>query len=136
MTGNRTIGNRFEYELAQILSEHGFWVHILSQNKAGQPADLIAVKGNIAVLIDAKVCSNDRFPISRIEANQLASMNVWKTSGNGEWYFAMKLTDRMIYMVPGDRAAGWKTASMNKQDIEKFRTIEGWCRYFDCVHFQ
>ena len=42
---NKKLGNKFENEFADILAdEFGFWVHLLNQNKSGQPADIIAVK--------------------------------------------------------------------------------------------
>lgn len=37
---NKKLGNAFEMELCNILSSHGFWVHNLAQNSAGQPADI------------------------------------------------------------------------------------------------
>ena len=67
---NKKIGNDFEQDLCEKLSEYGFWTHNLTMNKAGQPADIVAVKNKIAYLIDAKVCSNDIFPLSRVEENQ------------------------------------------------------------------
>lgn len=44
MACNKKLGNNFETEFCEILSAHGFWVHNLAQNQAGQPADVIAVK--------------------------------------------------------------------------------------------
>ena len=41
---NKKLGNSFEEEFAELLYEHGFWVHLLQQNAAGQPADIIATK--------------------------------------------------------------------------------------------
>ena len=70
---NKTMGNHFEEELCELLAEQGFWAHNLAQNQVGQPADVLAVRDNIAVLIDCKVCSNNRFPLSRIEPNQEAA---------------------------------------------------------------
>ena len=50
-TDNRSRGGRFEQEMAEKLAENGFWCHVMQQNKAGQPADLIAVKGRYHTLI-------------------------------------------------------------------------------------
>lgn len=41
---NRKTGNSFEAEFCDLLFQHGYWVHNLAQNAAGQPADVIAVK--------------------------------------------------------------------------------------------
>lgn len=95
---NKTIGNKFEQVLCEKLSEYGFWSHCMAMNKAGQPADIIAVKNHKAYLIDAKVCSNNTFPLSRVEENQDLAMDLWKERGNGIGWFALKLGDE-IYMV-------------------------------------
>ena len=96
---NKKLGNDFESEFCEILAEHGYWCHNLAQNSAGQPADVIAVKNSIAYLIDCKVCSNDRFPFSRIEENQELAMEMWRECGNSCGIFALKYSEG-IYMVP------------------------------------
>lgn len=95
---NKKLGNQFEAELCEILSENGFWAHNLAQNSAGQPADVIAVKDGEAFLIDCKVCSQGKFQFSRIEENQDLSMELWKDCGNGYGWFALKF-DSAIFMV-------------------------------------
>ena len=95
---NKKLGNDFERELCDILSENGFWVHNFTQNQAGQPADIIAVRDGIATLIDAKVCSNNKFKLERIEENQNLSMKLWTECGNGSAWFALKI-DTGIYMI-------------------------------------
>ena len=96
---NKKLGNDFENELSEILSNRGFWVHLLNANKSGQPADIIAVKNKKAYLIDAKVCSSRGFALSRIEDNQDLAMDLWNDKGNGQGWFALKLKDQ-IYMIP------------------------------------
>lgn len=97
---NKTLGNNFEQELCEKLSEHGFWTHNLAMNKAGQPADIIAVKDKKAYLIDAKVCSNRGFALSRVEENQELAMTLWNERGNGQGWFALKVPTEEIYMIP------------------------------------
>ena len=97
---NKTLGNNFEQELCEKLSEYGFWVHCLNMNKAGQPADIIAVKNKMAYLIDAKVCSSRGFALSRVEENQELSMTLWEERGNGQGWFALKVPTDEIYMIP------------------------------------
>lgn len=97
---NKTLGNNFEQELCEKLSEYGFWVHNLAMNKSGQPADIIAVKNKIAYLIDAKVCSNKGFALSRVEENQELAMTLWEERGNGQGWFAIKIPTDAIYMIP------------------------------------
>lgn len=95
---NKKMGNQFEAEFCDILAEHGFWVHQLAQNAAGQPADVIAVKEGEAYLIDCKVCSRGKFTYDRIEDNQDLSMDLWRDCGNGHGLFALKF-DAKIYLV-------------------------------------
>jgi Holliday junction resolvase len=98
---NRTLGNSFEEELCEILYRNGFWAHNLKQGKSGQPADVIAVRNKHAYLIDAKVCSDNTFDLTRIEFNQEMAMELWETSGNGVGWFALKtdIFDREVYMI-------------------------------------
>lgn len=96
---NRKIGNSFEQEFCEILAANGFWAHNMAQNSTGQPADVIAAYHNVPILVDCKVCSNDKFDINRIEPNQEAAMMMWLNCGNKYCYFAMKLSDNNIYMV-------------------------------------
>lgn len=96
---NKRLGNSFEQELCEKLSEYGFWTHNLAMNKAGQPADIIAVKNGHAYLIDAKVCSDGKFPLSRVEENQHLAMGLWTNCGNGQSWFAMKLPTDEVYMI-------------------------------------
>lgn len=98
---NKTIGNGFEQELCERLFKSGFWAHLLNANKAGQPADIIAVRNKKPYLIDAKVCSRGKFPLRRIEENQDLAMNLWRECGNGVGWFALKLDEdsSAIYMI-------------------------------------
>ena len=98
---NKKLGNSFEAELCEILSMYGFWTHNFAQNSAGQPADVIAVKNGKAHLIDCKVCSTDKgFALSRVEDNQELAMILWNDCGNGSGWFAMKLPNNDIIMIP------------------------------------
>lgn len=125
---NKTIGGRFEQDLCEILSEYGFWVHNMAMTKAGQPADIIAVRNGKAYLIDAKVCSNDEFPLSRIEENQTLAMELWKERGNGQGWFALKLNDK-VYMLPHIMLKAYKNtqSKISAQEIQECGTpVEKW----------
>lgn len=99
MVTNKKLGNTFETEFCEILFDNGFWCHNMAQNQAGQPADVIAVRNKAPHLIDCKVCSDGKFPLSRIEENQHYAMELWKKSGNGEGWFALKI-EGQIMMIP------------------------------------
>ena len=96
---NRTVGIRFEQEMCNYLSKKGWWAHDMTQSASGQPADIICAKGNVAILIDCKVCANNRFPFSRVEPNQESAMKLWMDKGNTYVYFALKLNDDSVYMM-------------------------------------
>ena len=96
---NRSVGNAFEQELCELLFEQGFWAHNLKQDNSGQPADVIAVRNKVAYLIDCKDCSTKKgFDLRRIEENQELAMALWFGCGNGQGWFAIKISNE-IYMV-------------------------------------
>lgn len=130
---NKTLGNHFEGELCELLAENGFWAHNLAQNQTGQPADIIAVKNDHAVLIDCKVCSGDRFPLSRMECNQEGAMTLWEIRGNTSCYFAIRVTSGEIYMVHFDDLCFQKTlgtSSIAEKDLVQFPTFQEWVEVF------
>ena len=100
-TDNRSVGGRFEQEMSHILAEHGFWVHVLQQNKSGQPADIIAVKGKFHTLIDCKVISETPpvFRLNRAEENQRLAMDRFLARGKEMCWYAMKMPDGSIWIV-------------------------------------
>lgn len=122
MRNNKYLGNKFEKELSEILYDAGYWVHLLNQNKNGQPADIIAVKNKKAFLIDAKVCSFEVFPFRRIEENQILAMNIWEECGNNTPYFALKCRNE-VYMVSYDSIkdlAEKGKKQLNLEDMNKY----------------
>lgn len=88
---NKSNGMAFEREFASLLSERGFWVHRLQDNRNGQPFDVIAVKNGEALAFDCKDCGYEGFPLRRIEENQITAMRLWQDCGNREGLFALNL---------------------------------------------
>lgn len=128
---NKKLGSSFEQELADKLYEYGFWVHLLNANKAGQPADIVAVKNKVAHLIDAKVCTNGVFPLSRVEENQDMAMTLWKECGNGEGWFAFKVADE-VYMMPHYTIMICKDiqSSLSATEIKVLgKSLESWVKW-------
>lgn len=126
-TVNRTVGGRFESELCEVLAGHGWWAHNLAQNQVGQPADVIAVKGNTAVLIDCKVCADNRFALSRIEGNQEGAMTLWRERGNYFCYFAFKLKDGSIYMIHYDTLRDLEQKGVREIKVfEEHYSLKSW----------
>lgn len=121
-TDNRTTGGRFEQELSHILADNGFWVHVMQQNKAGQPADIIAVRGRFHTLIDCKVCDNGFFAFERIEDNQRSAMKMFFRKAGELSYFALKLPDGSIRMVSLERCDTLKNRGKRRisaEDMQK-----------------
>lgn len=130
MATNKKIGNTFETELCEILGQHGYWAHNMAQNAAGQPADVIAVKGKLAYLIDCKVCTKDRFQLSRIEENQYFAMELWNMCGNGDGWFAIKVEDE-VFMIPFPSLVelSYRQSSLNLTEIKEYGVkLERWLR--------
>lgn len=100
-TNNKKVGNSFEKEMAEILANKGYWVTLLTPKThvGSQPADLIAVKNNKAMLIDCKTCNKYLFPISRIEQNQIEASKKYLKCGNTEYYIAIKYKE-YVYAIP------------------------------------
>lgn len=124
---NKKLGNDFESEFCQLLFDHGWWVHNMAQNAAGQPADVIAVKDHKALLIDCKVCTNRGFALSRVEDNQHLSMDLWRDRGNGEAWFAIKTNLGEIIMLPhlSIKALSINKSVLNHKDLEEYGTPFG-----------
>ena len=99
MNSNRKVGNGFEKDLCRSLSAYGFWAHNLAQNSQGQPFDVIAARNGVSYPIDCKDCANNVFKLDRIEENQFSAMSLWKETGNGNGWFALRLTNGAIYMI-------------------------------------
>lgn len=128
MASNKKIGNDFEAEFCEILFEKGFWVHNLAQNASGQPADVIAAKNGKTHLIDCKVCSVRGFSLARMEENQDLSMELWKSCGNGEGWFAV-LMGEQIYMIPHFtvKALRDRKSYMSEKELYEYGTpLEKW----------
>ena len=127
---NRKLGNQFEQELCKLLSDAGFWTHNLAQNASGQPADVIAARNGKTYLIDCKVCSGRGFALSRMEENQDLSMELWKDTGNGDGWFALKVEEEIV-MIPhfSIKALMRKKSVLNLTDIREYGVkLERWIK--------
>lgn len=114
---NKSNGNKFESTLCAVLSANGFWAHNFTQSKQGQPCDIIACKNNNSYLIDCKECRNDTFPLSRVEDNQISSMQMFELKGNNEGLFALKLKGGQVYVLPIKVLLSSEKESLNRNDI-------------------
>lgn len=129
MNTNKSLGNSFESEFCDRLFQKGYWVHNMAQNASGQPADVIAVKNGLAHLIDCKVCSNNKFPFSRVEENQYLSMTLWEKCGNGQGWFALLLEDE-VFMIPHVVITRYRErqAGLNEREIRSGIPLDLWIK--------
>ena len=130
-TDNRTNGSRFEQELSKALADSGFWCHVMQQNKAGQPADIVAVKGKFHTLIDCKVISDDKgFPFDRIEENQKYAMRMFQRKAGELCYFALKLPDDTVWLVSLERLETLRGRGKKRLTDEEIRgqtwSLQSW----------
>lgn len=127
---NKKIGNDFESDFCEILFEQGFWVHNFAQNQDGQPADVIAARNGKTYLIDCKVCSVRGFALSRMEENQDLSMELWKSTGNGEGWFAVLIGEQIVMLPHFTVKALRATQSyMNELELREYGTpLEKWLK--------
>ena len=128
---NRAVGNAFEQEFSELLYAYGFWVHRLTQDSAGQPADVIAVRNKTAYLIDCKDCSAKGFDLRRVEENQINAMQLWNECGNGQGWFAIKVPIGDIYMLPLFVVMAYKfrQSSLSYSEIHELgKSFEEWLK--------
>lgn len=134
---NKSSGNRFEQEFAEFLDRHGFWCHVMQQNKSGQPADIIAVKGDYHCLIDCKEVSTEKgFALSRAEENQRLAMRKFDDRGGEVGWFAVKYPDGVIRMISivsvlMAESCGLKTITEEKAKEIGLMTAEEWVGEID-----
>jgi len=116
-------GIKFEVELCKLLSERLFWAHRFFPNEIGaQPFDVIAVKNNQAYGFECKVvASAKKFPLSRVEVNQIYGMERFCYSGNTNAYFAFLRADGSIWISGSSsivNAFGLAQHGLGPQSIE------------------
>ena len=142
MNRNLISGLHFEFEMAELLRDEGFWVLRIPQNHGGQqPADLVVAKSTYHALIDCKVVSNGRFVLSRIEDNQHYSMEKFREATGEPGWFAILMPNKEIRMldmltVQELEASGRQSLSPVALTDERYtrslddwlrRVEEGWC---------
>lgn len=96
---NKATGTQFERELASILAQYSFWVHIFQDNHNGQPCDVIAARNGHTYLFDCKDCQGNFFRLDRMEENQCSAMKLFELTGNGSGKFVVRFYPAEIYLV-------------------------------------
>lgn len=129
---NKKLGNKFEDLVAREFIKFGFWVHKLNQNTAGQPADLIAVRYNQALLIECKWCQNNKFALSRVEDNQWLAMERYVRCDNFDPIFVVGqpfgdgIRLSVIPYTKMVRLRDTNVKQINGRDLRFYEGVEKW----------
>lgn len=108
---NKRLGMQFERDVCKMLADKGWWVHFINPDSSGaQPFDIIAVKNGQAMAIDCKTSAKKRFPISRLEENQILAFEKWMACGN--------LTPQVWVLYEGEIYAVLYTELKEKGTVE------------------
>lgn len=122
------LGKNFEEDLCWYLFKEGYYVLYNEKGISGsQPCDIIAIKNNIATLIECKNLENKtgKFNLSRIEANQLIAYKTLKSKENSNMILAIKWNDN-VYFINFDLLQFFDK-SIDLKKIEP--NIKGWSKY-------
>ena len=88
-----TNGRKFEEELCDYFSSQGYYVIYNEKGITGaQPCDIVIIKNNIAILVEAKNLDNKSgiFNLDRIEQNQVLAYNKFRSCKNTNFILAIK----------------------------------------------
>lgn len=91
----------FESKLCEYLSNDGYYVIYNNKGIVGsQPCDIVAIKNNIATLIECKNLENQsgKFPLSRIESNQWLAYKKLKECHNSNMALAIYWDDNVYFV--------------------------------------
>lgn len=101
-----------------LLSQKDYWVHFITPDARGsQPFDIIASKDDKPIVGDCKTSSVKWFNISRLEENQVMSMELWLKKRNSYAFVFVKYNEK-IYQIPYRMLKGLKR--INLEESENF----------------
>ena len=98
------LGKDFEEQLCWWLSSNGYYVIYNEKGMSGsQAADIVAIKNNVATLIECKNLENKTgiFNLNRLEANQWLAYKHLKETHNSNMIVAIKW-DNKVYFINFD----------------------------------
>lgn len=126
MTGHmylqKKIGNNYEQLALKKLQQQGWWCHLFSYNKNGQPCDIIACKDNKVMLIDVKHCNSKTFSFNRLEVNQRNCFKYFQMCGNSECYLMIYFEqEKDFYMLSFNDLLKAEQTGDKSVNVEKLR---------------
>ena len=106
---NQERGKDLEKRWMAYLHNRGFWVRFMHPAPDGsQPFDILALKGagnqGLAMVcaFDCKTLSGKRFPLGRVEDNQLTAFELLNRKGIHNTYFVVETEYNKVYLLPSD----------------------------------
>ena len=97
---NKRLGTQFEQVFCRLLADRLYWVHFITPSyNGGQPFDVIAVKNGLAYAYDCKTSASNKFPLTRLEQNQILAFEKWISCGNTMPNIAV-LHNGYVYIIP------------------------------------
>jgi Holliday junction resolvase len=111
---NKKIGTAFEQEWIDHLKSLGMWAHFMNPAADGsQPFDVLAIDNKygepLVYAYDCKTLKGNRFPLSRVEDNQVMAFKSLSEHGVHNTYFVVK-TDAAIHLIPSQEVLCYKEA--------------------------
>lgn len=127
MLSNKKRGSTFEEEFANLLSQYGFWAHVVAPNPkdGSQPFDVIAQKYGRAYNFDCKTVAGYKFLLRRIEENQEKAFTRLASCGNHSNYFVFKRSDGSIWLTDAYYCISEKQAGLKSVE-PGIVTLEEW----------
>lgn len=124
-TNNKRSGTAFEKRMLQLLSAHGFWAHKLVENENGAPFDLLAIKEGACYAIECKELNGFRFPLSRVEDNQITGLRTAAKHGITPLFLFQ--TNARIHVAPAQDILLLLDAGIEKSvRVTVFEDLEDW----------
>lgn len=96
-----TKGKNFELALCNYLADDNYYIIYNEKGITGsQPFDIVAIKNNIATMIECKNLENKggKFPLSRIESNQMLAFKRAKICGNHNFILAICWNNNVYFL--------------------------------------
>lgn len=101
--------SKFESDVCSYFFQKGYWAHKIAHSPGGsQPFDIIAIKRNLIVATDCKVCSRQSFPLVRVEDNQWLAMELMTQRTDASVGFACYFQGR-VYWLPFSVAKNYRS---------------------------
>lgn len=124
---SKKVGSDFERRYAAYLKKCGFWVHFLNPAPDGsQPFDFIALKGTFStvpqiIAADCKTCSGNRFPLSRVEDNQVTAFTQLAHCGLAHCgWFIIETRKNHVISIPAEHILQAKRNGITSINLKEY----------------